>query len=153
MKIERSLFQISISETVLLSLFYLIVINAFVLLIAVIAEKSYFTLIQRSWIMMVIYPLVLPILQTAVNRNGVLSVKGLNDLTEPLKKIDTLLVTKSYTIVDQINGEFHYAKKKKFDQFFNFILKDDVRLKTLENELQVFGKKNMLMSIEFKLKY
>jgi hypothetical protein len=70
-----------------------------------------------------------------------------------LKKIDLLLKKKSYTVVTQNANEICYVKKAKFDQFFNFILKNDVLVKSAENDVQVFGKRQILMAIEYKLKY
>ena len=153
MKFERTLFKISISETLLLGAFYLVVLNVFVLVIALLSGRPLITFIQKSWILLVIYPLLLPILQTSINRNGVLKVDGIDDMPKALKKIDFLLLKKSYTAVIQDTGDIAYAKMKKFDKFFNFILKDDILVKSGENDVQVFAKRNMLMAIEFKLKY
>ena len=153
MKFERTLIKISIKETLLLAVFYIVVLNFFVLVISMIAGRPFITFVQRSWILLVVYPLLLPILQTAIDRNGVLKVEGLKDLPEALKKIDLLLSKKGYTLVNQDSVEISYAKKSKFDQFFNFILKTDILVRSVENELQVFAKRNILMEIEFKLKY
>ena len=153
MKFERTLFKISISETLLLGAFYLVVLNVFVLVIALLSGRPFITFIQKSWILLVIYPLLLPILQTSINRNGILKVNGIVDLTVALKKIDVLLLKKGYTSVNNDTSEISYAKLKKFDKFFNFILKDDILVKSVGNELQVFGKRNILMAVEFKLKY
>ncbi|GEM_PF-2129616 len=153
MKFERTLFKISIKETILFAVFYLIVLNFFVLVISIIAGRPFITFVQRSWILLVVYPLLLPILQTSINRNGILKVNGIVDLPEALKKIDFLILKKGYTAVNKDTSEISYAKMKKFDKFFNFILKDDIRVKSVENEVQVLAKRNMLMEIEFKLKY
>ncbi|MEI6139720.1 MAG: hypothetical protein WCP85_10685 [Mariniphaga sp.] len=153
MKFERTLFKISIKETVLLAIFYIVVLNFFVLVISMIAGRPFITFVQKSWIMLVIYPLLLPILQTSIDRNGVLKFDGLNDLPEALKKIDFLLKKKGYTVVNQNTREINYVKKAKFDQFFNFILKNDVQVTSAENEVKVFGKRQILMAIEYKLKY
>ena len=153
MKFERTLFMISISETLLFGAFYLVVLNVFVLVIALLSGRPFITFIQKSWILLVVYPLLLPILQTTINRNGVLKVEGIDDMPKALKKIDFLLLKKGYTAVNQDSGEIFYAKMKKFDKFFNFILKDDILVKSGENDVQVFAKRNMLMAIEFKLKY
>jgi hypothetical protein len=118
-----------------------------------IAGRPFITFVQKSWILLVIYPLLLPIFQTSIDRNGVLKFDGLNDLPEALKKIDLLLKKKGYTVVNQNTGEINYVKKTKFDQFFNFILKNDVQVTSAENEVKVFGKRQILMAIEYKLKY
>ena len=153
MKFERTLFKISIKETLLLAIFYIVVLIFFVLVISMIVGRPFITFVQKSWILLVVYPLLLPILQTSIDRNGVLKFDGLNDLPEALKKIDLLLKKKGYTVVNQNIGEFSYAKKAKFDQFFNFILKNDVQVTNVENEVKVFGKRQILMAIEYKLKY
>ena len=153
MKFERILFKISIKETVLLAVFYIVVLNFFVLVISMIAGRPFITFVQKSWILLVVYPLLLPILQTSIDRNGVLKFDGLNDLPEVLTKIDLLLKKKGYTVVNQNTDEINYVKKAKFDQFFNFILKNDVQVTSVENEVKVFGKRQILMALEYKLKY
>ena len=153
MKFERTLFKISIKETLLLAILYIVVLNFFVLVISMISGRPFITFVQKSWILLVVYPLLLPILQTSIDRNGVLKFDGLNDLPEALKKIDLLLMRKGYTVVNQNTGEIIYVKKAKFDQFFNFILKNDVQVTSAGNEVKVFGKRQILMAIEYKLKY
>jgi hypothetical protein len=153
MNSERTLFKISIKETILFAVFYLVVLNFFVLVISLISGRPFITFLQKSWILLVVYPLLLPILQTSIDRNGVLKFDGLNDLPETLKKIDLLLKKKGYTVVNPNTGEIYYVKKAKFDQFFNFILKNDVQVTSVENEVKVFGKRQILMAIEVKLKY
>ena len=49
MKFERILFKISIKETVLLAIFYIVVLIFFVLVISMIVGRPFITFVQKSF--------------------------------------------------------------------------------------------------------
>lgn len=44
-------------------------------------------------------------------------------------------------------------KKTKWARFFNYFFRENIRMKITEEEIVIFAKKNLLDSIEMKIKY
>ncbi|MFP4366513.1 MAG: hypothetical protein ACLFQA_05415 [Bacteroidales bacterium] len=96
MKLEKVLFKMSFTETLILSLFFFGIFNGFILLFMVLTGRTGFLLYDNAWIIQVFFPFMYSIIQTSINRNGILKISGYNDLLSLVKKIENLVFKKGY---------------------------------------------------------
>ena len=94
MKLEKTLFKISIKETLILSIFFFFLLNGFVFLISLLTGKPRFLFYDTAWILQIIFPFVYSIIQTSINRNGVLKITEYDDITNLVQHIEPLFFKK-----------------------------------------------------------
>jgi hypothetical protein len=154
MKLERNFFEISISETILFSIFVLVVLNGIVFLFSVAIGKPRFFINDSGWISQIVFPFVYSIvILTTVNRNGVLKLTEFDDLVTLTKQIESLLFKKGYIAIDAKPEDVKYVKRTKLGRFFNQFFRENVNVRISENEVSIFAKKRLLDSIGMRLKF
>ena len=153
MKLERTLFKISISETIILSIFMLTVLNGVIFLFSFVTGNPRFLLYDTAWIFQIVFPIVYAVFQSLINRNGVLKLTYYQDLIKLTKQIESLLFNKGYIVIDSKTVYIKYVKKTKLGKFLNQFFKENINVQVTENGVSIFAKKNVLDSIFMKLKY
>jgi hypothetical protein len=152
MKIEKTFYKISLQETFLLLGLMLILFNGLIFTYTLITGNPRLLIYDSSWILQFVFPILYSIIMTSINRNGVLKITSFNNATALIEKIE-LLVRKRYIRLDSETGNFEYMKKTKWARFFNYFFRENIRMKITEEEIVIFAKKNLLDSIEMKIKY
>ena len=153
MKLEKTLFKISISETIILSLFLFVVLNGVIFLFSVVIGKPSYSITDSGWISQIVFPFVYSIIQTSINRNGVLKLTEFGDLATLTKQIESLLLKKGYIVINSNTNDIKYIKRTKWSRFFNHFFRENINIKATENEVSIFSKRNLLSSIEWNLIY
>jgi hypothetical protein len=153
MKQEKSLFAISISETIILSLFFLVVLNGVIFLFSVIFGKPSLFFNDYGWISQIVFPIVYSIIQSSINRNGVLMLTDFSDVALIAKQLETIIFKRGYMISDRETENVKYGRTTKWGRFFNLFFREDITIRVTENGVSIFAKRNMLNSIELKLIY
>lgn len=153
MKLEKTLLRVSVSETIILSIFLLVAFNSVIFLFSVAIGKPKLLIYDSAWISQIAFPILYSIMQTSVNRNGVLKITDYNDLTKLTKQIEFLILRKGYIAVDSKTENIKYAKKTKWGIFFNYFFKENINVRVTENEVLIFARRNILAPIVMTLKY
>ena len=153
MKLERTFLRVSISETIILSMFLLVVFNFVIFLFSVVIGKPKLLIYDSAWISQIGFPILYSIMQTSINRNGVLKVTDYNDLAKLTKQIESLILGKGYIAVDSKIENIKYIKKTKWGRFFNHFFRENINVWVTENEVLIFAKRNILSPIVMTLKY
>lgn len=152
MKIEKSLFKISISETIIFLLFCLVSLNAIIAVTSVLIGKPGFVLSETGWISQLVFPAVYAIMYTSINRNGVLHLTEFDDAGTVTRQIESILLKKGYSAVGANPEDINYTKSTAIGRFFNYFFREDINVKVTRNTVFIFGKRNLLTSIEWNLK-
>ncbi len=153
MQFEKKLFKISLVETFLYFSLMFILINGTFVLFSLIEGKPRFFVYESSWIIQFVFPLAYTVIQTAINRNGVLKIADYQDSNSLIKEIDAYLIGRGYINNSTENQAITYIRKTKWGRMWNFFLRDNISIQVSDNELTVFAKKNRIDSLLLKLKY
>lgn len=84
--------------------------------------------------------------------NGILDLTGFNDTKTLIEKIETRL-NKRYIRVDSKTGDYEYVKRTKWARFLNYFFRENIRIRPENDGFKIFANKNLLDSIEMKIKY
>ncbi|SHG02942.1 hypothetical protein SAMN05444274_1222 [Mariniphaga anaerophila] len=153
MKLERALFKISVKETIFLAIFLLIVLNGVIFIFSVVIGKPSISISGSGWISQIALPIVLAMTQTLINRNGVLKCEEFNDAATLTKKINSLILKKGYISSDSELDKIKYVRKTKLARQLNFIFREEINVRIIDNSISIFGKRNVLESLRMNLKY
>ena len=153
MKLERTLFKISISETIILSVFMLTILNGVIFLFLLATGKPGFLLFKTAWILQIVFPIIYAISQSSVNRNGVLRLTDFYDLMKLTKQIESHIINKGYIVIDSKTEYLKYVRKTKMSRFLNHFFREDINIQVTDNKVSIFTKKNILDSIVIRFKY
>jgi hypothetical protein len=151
MKFKKILFRNSLLETFLYFGLLFILINGTIFLFTLIRGNPRFLIYDSSWIIQIAFPFIFSIIQTSVNRNGILKLTVFNDSKTLTEKIDSL-VNNSYIRIVSESGDLNYVKKTKWARFFNYFFRENIKIRVTNNEIMIFAKKNILDSIEMNIK-
>lgn len=151
MKFETTSFKISITDAFMQMIFTFIIINGLILLMTLINGNPRFFLYDTSWILQLIYPILYAIFHSSINRNAVLKITDIDDVTELKGRIDTLLLYKGYLSVDSKTEDLIYDKKTSLGRLINCFMREKIIVQATENQVSVFSKKNRLDFIRSKL--
>jgi hypothetical protein len=152
MKFEKTLFKVSVKETLMLSVFFFLILNGFIFIITVLQGDPRFLFYDTAWIIQIIFPFFYTIIQTSINRNGVLKVTGYYDSTVLMQQIETLILKKGYIAENASDREVSYAKKTKWNRFFNYFFRENIRVQIKKSEVLIFSKRNLLLYLSTRKK-
>lgn len=153
MNFEKTLFKISFLETFKYFLLMLILLNVPIFIFTIIKGDPSVLLYDSSWMMQFGFPFVFAILQTVINRNGVLKVTMFDDAKALTEKVESVALKKGFITTESNIENIKYIKKTKLGRFFNSFLGDNLEIKVTDNGVSIFAKKFMLDSIKMKLKF
>jgi len=152
MKFEKTLFKVSVKETLILSVFFFLILNGLIFLITVLQGNPRFLFYDTAWIIQIIFPFFYTIIQTSINRNGVLKVTGYYDSTVLMQQIETLILKKGYIVENASDRDVFYAKKTKWNRFLNYFFRENIRVQMNKSEVMIFSKRNLLLYLSMKIR-
>ena len=150
MKTEKTLFQISLLETFLYFALLLIVLNVPIFIFTLISGAPRLLIYDTSWITQFLFPIGVSIIWTSINRNGFLKLTMFNDSKPLIEKIESLVLKKGYVKIGSETDTYEFVS---WGRFFNYFFRENVRIEITNDEILIYSKKNVLDSIEMKLKY
>ena len=150
MKTEIKLFGISLRDT--LVLFILMCVFTTLLLFIVSAFQGSPTLLygKTPWVYQLLMPMTFAITSSIANRRGTLTFSNVNDSLSLFEQIDSFLQQK-YRRINLSDHEFSYVKRNSWSQFFDFVLRENIRISTANNEIIIYSKKHQFNRIEVQL--
>jgi hypothetical protein len=152
MNFKTEFYKASISEMILLSIVMLILLNGLVFLIfTLIFQVPFIELFNKTWIILIFIPLFQGIIQPLINRKGLLKIEN-NNLQIVNKKIEELLSLKGYIKTSENNNYDTFEFKSNWKKIYS-IPNHQVTVKTDESFIEITGKRNVLMSLESKIKW
>ncbi|MDX9697633.1 MAG: hypothetical protein RBT49_17710 [Bacteroidales bacterium] len=152
MKTEKTFYKVSIQETFLLMGFMLILFNGLIFTFTLVTGNPRLLIYDTSWILQFVFPILHSIIWTSINRNGFLKISEFNDSTQMIARIETLM-PKRHIRFDSDTGNIEYLKKTKLARFFNNFFRENIKIENTKEEIVIFAKKNILNSIELKIKH
>jgi len=133
----------------LLSAVQMAVLNLIIYLIfTVVFKKPFHELFGKIWVILIFSPLLSGILQPVINRNGSLTIEGIDDPELLQRKIEELIRQFEYIEIVKKAETTSYAHRLKWERT---IFKGRIIMKIGKDSLQIDGKKNILDRIETKL--
>jgi len=99
-----------------------------------------------------LYPILMTWIQTSINRNGDMTISGIENNDTLVKSIEAGAIKLEFLTVERTDTTINFDKRTKWKRFFNIFLRENLKL-TIENDrVLVYGKKNILPRFEFKIK-
>ncbi len=74
MNFEKVLFKMSVTDTIILFLFFFLTLNGFIFLMSLVQGNPRFLFYDTAWIIQVVFPFGYVFLLNSINRNGVLKI-------------------------------------------------------------------------------
>lgn len=148
MKTERNLLKMSLLDTLLYFILLFVFINGIIVLFTIIAGKPRLFIHDSSWISQLLFPVIYSVIQTSINRNGILKItdySNLNYLKEQIEK--SIAKNGLHRIISESEG-YIYKRKTKFGRIFSFFVGEKVIVKYSDIQIQIYSKRNMLIHIE-----
>jgi hypothetical protein len=148
---QKKFFVPSVMEMLFYSLMMLILLNGSILLVFTLLSKlTYFAIFQKAWIILIFIPLLTGIVQPLTNRDGLLTLKGVKDLQALQLKHGELLKHFDYIETGRDDHSIYLDYRTNWKRFMHFN-KGQVRISIGQDEVQVYGKKQILDFLETKM--
>jgi cell division protein FtsW (lipid II flippase) len=149
--IEKKLFAPSLTEMVYFTVMMLILLNGSILLLfPLILNLSFIATFQKSWIILLFVPLLTGIMQPLTNRDGLLTLKGIQDPQAIQLKLAELLKHFDYLETARNEHSINLDYRTKWKRFMHFY-KGEVSISIEKDEIKISGKKQILDFIETKM--
>lgn len=152
MKVEKKLLKVSVRDAIIMTLFTLVLVNGLGYLISLVLGISFLTLFSNTWILFIGYPVAHGIIQSRINRKGVLIISDFDDFSSILQEIEYIAGRINYKLTKEDNGNIRFNRKSKFGRFLNLVFKEDFTMTKHDNYTKIYGKRSTLMRIEKRLK-
>ncbi|MDY0201672.1 MAG: hypothetical protein RBR40_11870 [Tenuifilaceae bacterium] len=153
MKTDRVLFKLLPLETFSYFVLMVILLNIPLILITLIIGTPRILIYDSSWILQFAFPLLYSIIWTSINRNGVLKLTLFNDSKTLEEKLESFLLKRGYVRNGTETENIQFVRKSKLGKFFNYIFRENIRMKITDTEILIYSKKHLLVPIEMKFKY
>ena len=99
-----------------------------------------------------LYPILMTWIQTSINRNGTMTISGLENISSVIKVIEPVASDYGFLIVERTDTTINFDKRSKWAKFFNIFFRENLKLKIDEDKILISGKRNVLTRLEFKIK-
>lgn len=151
---EMKLFKASLKDMMKLFLFNFIIISSGYLLITiVIMDKSFDELSLPTMLYLLIYPIIIGLTLSFVNRNGVIIIENKDGIESERKIIESLLDEMNYEKNVNDNTFTEYSQKSRFKKLFNLLIDERLRVTYENDSIIVLSRKRILERLETGLKY
>lgn len=151
MKIEKKFSKIIAADLLLFFLFMLIM-YALMISLGLIIFRGNISSFKEIAIVWAFYPLLSTWIQISINRNGVMTIGEIDNLNSLIESIEAGSIKLDFKIFERTDTAINFDKRTKWKRFFNIFLRENLKL-TIENDrILVYGKKNILNRLEFKIK-
>ena len=151
MKTNMSLFRFSIVDFLLLLLFNTIVFVGLIGGINFLLGQSFFSGPSSSWIVILPFVILHPLLRSIWNRNGILIIEDEQTYLYKSDSIHKFLIQKGYIITRQNETEIMYDKGNRLSRFLNIIFREYIQINYINNEIRIHAKRNLLNEFVFKI--
>ncbi len=149
MKIELKLFPTSIKEILILSLFLLLLMNGLAYLIyTLILGLPFNELFNKSWLILVLIPLIQGIIQPISNRNGLLTIGEIVKSNRIDEKLIELMQKVNYIEIARNESFLLFDNKIGWKRRTNRLFSGKVKVIHENGTLYIYGKKILLNRIE-----
>lgn len=153
MIIEKNFYNVNLTEMTVLVIFGLGVINGIVFLFSMLTGVKFVAVFSNTWPISIGYPLVHGVIQSLLNRNGVMSIRKFDDPESLREQIEHSARRIGYIITEKGNGHLKFNRRTKAGRGLNLLFREDFRVTFSDSEVKVFGKRNPLNRIEKRLTY
>ena len=151
MKTNMSLFRFSIVDFLLLLLFNTIVFVGLIGWINFLLGQSFFSGPSSSWIVILPFVILHPLLRSIWNRNGILIIEDEQTYLYKSDSIHKFLIQKGYIITRQNETEIMYDKENRLSRFLNIIFREYIQINYNNNEIRIHAKRNLLNEFVCKI--
>lgn len=152
MKIKKKLFSVSIPEMIKLILFILLLVNVLAYIYALMLGESYLSIFQSAWIILIGYPIAHGVIQSRLNRNGVLIVSQFENADLLKKEIEYIAGRIGYEVTSRDDKIVNFNRLTGVSKFLNRLYREDFSVVSSENSVEIHGKRNTLFRINKRLK-
>lgn len=146
-----SLFRFSIVDFLLLLLFNTIVFVGLIGGINFLLRQSFFSGPSSSWIVILPFVILHPLLRSIWNRNGILIIEDEQTYLYKSDSIHKFLIQKGYIITRQNETEIMYDKENRLSRFLNIIFREYIQINYNNNEIRIHAKRNLLNEFVCKI--
>ena len=146
-----SLFRFSIVDFLLLLLFNTIVFVGLIGGINFLLGQSFFSGPSSSWIVILPFVILHPLLRSIWNRNGILIIEDEQTYLYKSDSIHKFLIQKGYVITRQNETEIIYDKGNRLSRFLNIIFREYIQINYINNEIRIHAKRNLLNEFVCKI--
>lgn len=146
-----SLFRFSIVDFLLLLLFNTIVFVGLIGGINFLLGQSFFSGPSSSWIVILPFVILHPLLRSIWNRNGILIIEDEQTYLYKSDSIHKFLIQKGYIITRQNETEIMYDKENRLSRFLNIIFREYIQINYNNNEIRIHAKRNLLNEFVCKI--
>lgn len=146
-----SLFRFSIVDFLLLLLFNTIVFVGLIGGINFLLGQSFFSGPSSSWIVILPFVILHPLLRSIWNRNGILIIEDEQTYLYKSNSIHKFLIQKGYVITQQNETEIMYDKENRLSRFLNIIFREYIQINYINNEIRIHAKRNLLNEFVCKI--
>lgn len=146
-----SLFRFSIVDFLLLLLFNTIVFIGLIGGINLLLGQSFFSGPSSSWIVILPFVILHPLLRSIWNRNGILIIEDEQTYLYKSDSIHKFLIQKGYIITRQNETEIMYDKENRLSRFLNIIFREYIQINYNNNEIRIHAKRNLLNEFVCKI--
>ena len=151
MKTNMSLFRFSIVDFLLLLLFNTIVFVGLIGGINFLLGQSFFSGPSSSWIVILPFVILHPLLRSIWNRNGILIIEDEQTYLYKSNSIHKFLIQKGYVITRRNETEIMYDKENRLSRFLNIIFREYIQINYNNNEIRIHAKRNLLNEFVCKI--
>ena len=151
MKTNMYLFRFSIVDFLLLLLFNTIVFVGLIGWINFLLGQSFFSGPSSSWIVILPFVILHPLLRSIWNRNGILIIEDEQTYLYKSDSIHKFLIQKGYVITRQNETEIMYDKENRLSRFLNIIFREYIQINYINNEIRIHAKRNLLNEFVCKI--
>ena len=152
MEIEKKYFGISYSEMVVLILFILLFVNVLALLASLIIGISYLQILSTGWFLFLVYPVAHGVIQSVIDKNGVLIISGYDDFQALKRELKTISRRISYQVTERHDNVFKFNRSTRLGRMLNLFFREDFTMVVRNGTVEIYGKHNTLIRIERRFK-
>jgi hypothetical protein len=148
MRIEKKLFGTSFSEMILLTLFILVLVNVLAVIASFITGIPYLQILSIGWFLLVVYPIGHGVIQSIMDKNGMLKISEFEDFNILKKELKTISRRINYQQTESDDRVLKFNRRTKLGRMFNVIFREDFTVVRSNGTIEIYGKQNALKRIE-----
>ncbi len=152
MKTEIKLLKASFIDVFLFTIFFLVIINLFAWLISMVLPFNYTETLHRSWLNIIVIPIIFGLIISLGNRKAELVLSGIDNVEDVLKKIEGLIVKKNFRIKSKVVNQICFERKTLFGRFFDFFAREAYTMKCSNDMFVISSKRGILQQLNWKIK-
>lgn len=153
MKIEKSYFKVSLAEMAGMIFFALLLVNGIVFLFALLIGASFTSVFQSTWFISIVYPVGHGVIQSMINKNGVMVLSQFDDLDSLREQLEHSAGRIGYKVIHKDDKTIKFDRKAKLGRVLNLLFREDFKVVLSDSKVEIYGKRNALIRIERRVTY